>query len=432
MVELIIKKRDGFELSKAELKTIIDGFLSGDIPDYQVSAFLMAVYFRGMTPDETANLTDVMMRSGELIDLSKIKGVKVDKHSTGGVGDKTSLVLTPLVASAGVPVAKMSGRGLGHTGGTLDKMESIKGLSVDMTRQEFIDNVKRHGIAICGQSKNLVPADKKLYALRDVTGTVNEISLIASSIMSKKLACGADAVVLDVKVGNGASMKTVEEAEGLAKLMIDIGTKMKRKVVAFFTAMSEPLGLAVGNALEIKEVIETLKGNGPEDLTTLCLELGSQMLVLGEVAKNHDEGIKILKSMIASGKAFEKFKELVAAQGGDVGVVDNPDLLPDAKFSQDFKNKTEGYITELNALNIGLASVKLGAGRETKESSIDFGAGIILKKKIGDYVKKDEVLATLYSNNPANFAKAEAIMELAYKIGKEQPQPQPLILKTMT
>jgi len=432
MVELIIKKRDGFELSKAELKTILDGFLSGDIPDYQVSAFLMAVYFRGMTPDETANLTDVMMRSGELIDLSKIKGVKVDKHSTGGVGDKTSLVLTPLVASAGVPVAKMSGRGLGHTGGTLDKMESIKGLSVDMTRQEFIDNVKRHGIAICGQSKNLVPADKKLYALRDVTGTVNEISLIASSIMSKKLACGADAVVLDVKVGNGASMKTVEEAEGLAKLMIDIGTKMKRKVVAFFTAMSEPLGLAVGNALEIKEVIETLKGNGPEDLTTLCLELGSQMLVLGEVAKNRDEGIKILKSMIASGKAFEKFKELVAAQGGDVGVVDNPDLLPDAKFSQDFKNKTEGYITELNALNIGLASVKLGAGRETKESSIDFGAGIILKKKIGDYVKKDEVLATLYSNNPANFAKAEAIMELAYKIGKEQPQPQPLILKTMT
>jgi len=268
--------------------------------------------------------------------------------------------------------------------------------------------------------------------LRDVTGTVNEISLIASSIMSKKLACGADAVVLDVKVGNGASMKTVEEAEGLAKLMIDIGTKMKRKVVAFFTAMSEPLGLAVGNALEIKEVIETLKGNGPEDLTTLCLELGSQMLVLGEVAKNHDEGIKILKSMIASGKAFEKFKELVAAQGGDVGVVDNPDLLPDAKFSQDFKNKTEGYITELNALNIGLASVKLGAGRETKESSIDFGAGILLKKKIGDYVKKDEVLATLYSNNPANFAKAEVIMELAYKIGKEQPEPQPLILKTMT
>jgi pyrimidine-nucleoside phosphorylase len=432
MIELIIKKRNGFELSKEDYKTIVDGFLSGEIPDYQVSAFLMAVYFKGMTTDETAIFTDVMMHSGDVIDLSEIKGIKVDKHSTGGVGDKTTLVLTPLVAAAGVPVAKMSGRGLGHTGGTLDKMESIKGLSIDMVKAQFIENVKKHNIAICGQSANLVPADKALYALRDVTGTVENISLIASSIMSKKLACGADAMVIDIKVGYGALMKTVEEAEALAKMMIGIGSKMNKKVITVFTAMSEPLGFAIGNALEIKEAIETLKGHGPEDLTALCLELGSHMLVLGEVSKTQNEAVELLKKLIASGKAYEKFKELVAAQGGDVKVIDNPELLPNTKFQQTYRSKNSGYIYELNALDIGLASVKLGAGRETKDSEIDYGAGVLLKKKIGDYVEANEELALLYSNTESNFEKALEFMDLAYKIGDDKPKPKALILKTMT
>ncbi len=432
MVELIIKKRNGFELTKEEYSEIIDGFISGEIPDYQVSAFLMAVCFKGMTDDETANLTDVMMRSGELIDLSEIEGVKVDKHSTGGVGDKTSLVLAPWVAAAGVPVAKMSGRGLGHTGGTLDKLESIKGLSVDMTKEEFIDNIKLHNIAVCGQNANLVPADKKLYVLRDVTGTVKDISLISSSIMSKKLACGADATVIDIKVGHGAFMKTIEEAEKLAKMMIGIGSKMGRKIIAVITSMNMPLGYAVGNALEVKEAIETLKGQGPADLTELCLELGSHMLVLGKVAKTQSEGVEILKSLVESGKAFDKFKEFVVAQGGDVSVIENPELLPDTQFSDIYKSKNEGYISELNALDIGLASVKLGAGRETKTSVIDYGAGIVLRKKIGDYVKKDETLAILYSNNSANFTKAIKFMDSAYTISEEKPSRKPLILKTIT
>jgi pyrimidine-nucleoside phosphorylase len=431
MIELIIKKRNGFELTKEEYATIIDGFVSGIIPDYQVSAFLMAVVLKGMTIDETVDLTDVMMRSGELIDLSEIKGVKVDKHSTGGVGDKTSLVLGPLVAAAGVPVTKMSGRGLGHTGGTLDKMEAIKGLSVDISRRQFIENLKKHNIVVCGQNASLVPADKKLYALRDVTGTVENISLIASSIMSKKLACGADAIVIDIKVGFGATMKTVEEAETLAKMMIDIGSKMNKKVIAVFSSMSEPLGYTIGNALEIKEVIDTLKGHGPEDLTQLCLELGSHMLVLGEVAKTRDEAVEILKKLIHSGAAFNKFKELVKAQGGDISVIDQPELLPTAQFSESYKSSDKGYISELNALDIGLASVKLGAGRETKDSEIDFGAGIILKKKIGDYVNKDDILAVLYTNNPSNFSKAKKFMDLVYKITKEKPQKKTLILKTM-
>ena len=432
MVELIIKKRNGLELSKEEYQSIIDGFVSGDIPDYQISAFMMAVFFKGMNSTETANLTDIMMRSGDLIDLSEIKGIKVDKHSTGGVGDKTTLVLAPLVAAAGVPVAKMSGRGLGHTGGTLDKMESIKGLSVDMTREEFIDNVNRIKIAVCGQNANLVPADKKLYALRDVTGTVENTSLIASSIMSKKLACGADAIVIDIKVGHGAFMKTVEDAEALAKIMIDIGSKMNRKVITVITSMSEPLGFTIGNALEVKEAIDTLQGNGPDDLTELCLELGSHMLVLGEAAKTQDEAVETLKQLINSGAAFDKFKELVKAQGGDTSVIDQTNLLPNTQFSEAYKSKSEGYISELNALDIGLASVKLGAGRETKASVIDFGAGIVLKKKIGDYVKKDEALAILYSNNSANFTKAEEFMDKAYTFSEKKPSPKPLILKTVT
>lgn len=431
MVELIVKKRNGLELNKKELASIIDGFISGKIPDYQISAFLMAVYFKGMNSTETAVFTDLMMRSGELIDLSEIEGIKVDKHSTGGVGDKTTLVLAPLVAAAGVPVAKMSGRGLGHTGGTLDKMEAISGLSVDMTRQDFIENVKKHNIAVCGQNANLVPADKKLYALRDVTGTVNSMSLIASSIMSKKLACGADAIVIDLKVGYGAFMKTLDDAEELANLMIDIGAKMNRKVIAVITSMSQPLGYTIGNALEIKEAIDTLKGKGPKDLTALCLELGGNMLVLGGVAKNQEEAISRLKGLIKSGKAFDKFREFVRAQGGDINEVENTDQLPTTKFSKEYKSVNDGFITELNALDVGLASVKLGAGRETKKSIIDHGAGIVLKMKLGDAVVKGDVLAVLYSNNEDSFKKACELMDMAYEFGTTVTQQEPLILKTI-
>jgi pyrimidine-nucleoside phosphorylase len=429
MVDLIVKKRNGRELTKEDYALIINGFVSGEIPDYQISAFLMAVFFQGLTNNETAMLTDVMMNSGEVIDLSEIRGLKVDKHSTGGVGDKTTLVLAPLVAAAGIPVAKMSGRGLGHTGGTLDKMESIKGLSVDMTREKFIENVKNHNIAVCGQNERLVPADKKLYALRDVTGTVENQSLIASSIMSKKLACGADAIVIDIKVGHGATLKTTEEAENLANMMIEIGLKMNKKVIAVFSSMEQPLGFTIGNALEIKEAIDTLNGNGPEDLAELCLELGSHMLVLGEVAESCEEGREILKKLIDSGEAFNKFKEFISAQGGDITVVDQPDLLPSAKFMESYKSDVDGYICTLNALEIGLASVKLGAGRETKTSPIDYGAGIVLEKKIGDYVKKDDILAILYSNNDSNFAEAKEFMNKAYKIEETKPEIQPLILK---
>ncbi|HMB99645.1 MAG TPA: pyrimidine-nucleoside phosphorylase [Flavobacteriaceae bacterium] len=432
MVESIIKKRNGEALTRKEYETIVQGFITGKIPDYQVSAFLMAVYFKGLNQQETADLTDVMMRSGELIDLTEIPGIKVDKHSTGGVGDKTTLVLTPLVAAAGVPVAKMSGRGLGHTGGTLDKLESIAGFSVDMSSQEFISNVKKHGIAVCGQNANLVPADKKLYALRDVTGTVENVSLIASSIMSKKLACGADAIVIDIKVGYGAFLKTLEEAEVLAKIIKDIGAKMKRKVTVVITGMSEPLGYTIGNALEVKEAIDTLNGKGPKDLTELCLDLGSEMLILGNIVTNKSEGITKLKELISTGEAFRKFKEFVKIQGGDIGMIEEPDLLPDAQYSEAYKSISKGYISELNAQDIGLASMKLGAGRETKESVIDYGAGIILKKKIGDFVAIEETLAVLYSNNQANFAKAMTFMDSAYKIGNDKPKPNALILKTIT
>ncbi len=429
MLELIKKKKSGDTLSREDYNYIIDGFVAGEIPDYQVAAFLMAVYFKGLNDEETAILTDVMMRSGDLINLSAIKGIKVDKHSTGGVGDKTSLVLGPLVAAAGVPVAKMSGRGLGHTGGTLDKLESIKNLSVSMTRTEFIEKIQAHNIAICGQNATLVPADKKLYALRDVTGTVDNISLIASSIMSKKLACGADAIVIDLKVGEGAYMKTVTEAEPLANMMIDIGKKMNREIIVVISAMHQPLGLTVGNALEVKEAIETLQGKGPKDLTDLCLVLGSYMLVLAKVVPTKEEGLERLKALIDSGAAFNKFKELVKAQGGEVAVVEDTNLLPLAQFQQVYKSPAEGYITHLNALEVGLASVKLGAGRATQTSKIDYGAGVVLQKKIGDYVKKNEPLATLYADNQDHFTKALEYMESAYTINKEAEPPKPLIMK---
>ncbi|MEM9685472.1 MAG: thymidine phosphorylase [Bacteroidota bacterium] len=432
MVELIKKKKNGFELGRKDYAFMIDGLISGTIPDYQIAAFLMAVCFKGLSHDETAILTDVMMRSGTCIDLSEIKAVKVDKHSTGGVGDKTTLVLAPLVAAAGVPVPKMSGRSLGHTGGTLDKLESIKGFSVNLSGEALINNIKKHGLAICGQSSDLVPADKKLYALRDVTATVDNSALIASSIMSKKLACGADTMVMDIKVGKGAYMKTVAAAEELAAIMTGIGVKMNKDIIAVISAMNEPLGYAVGNALEVKEAIDTLKGNGPDDLTTLCLELGSHMLRLGRVAQTHNEGIKILEKLIASGAALEKFKALVKAQGGDPTVIDEPHVLPNARFSQPYKSSEEGYISELNALDIGSAALTLGAGRVTKESKIDHSAGIILTKKTGDYVKKDDIVAMMYANNPDHFTKATALLAGACTIRTTAPPKQPLILKTIT
>jgi len=430
MVELIKRKRDGGQLTKAEISEIITGFTEGSIPDYQMSAFMMAVYFSGMTIEETAMLTDEMMRSGDLIDLSDIAGIKVDKHSTGGVGDKTTIVLAPLVAAAGVPVAKMSGRGLGHTGGTLDKLEAIEGLSVDMTKEDFIKKIKQYGLAVCGQNANLVPADKKMYALRDVTATVNNFALIASSIMSKKLACGAEGIVIDIKVGEGAYMKTLSDAEQLAKLLIGIGKNMGREVVAVATAMHEPLGFAVGNALEVKEAIDTLKGKGPKDLTDLCLELGSQMLVLGKVAKNKKEAVAQLEALINSGAALEKFKEFVGSQGGDTRCINHTDALPQSTHNQEYTSKTDGYITELDALKVGLASMKLGAGRETKKSIIELGAGIVLKKKIGDYAKQGEALATLYSNDPNNFEKANLLLDEAYILSDKASPERPLILKT--
>ena len=431
MVELIKKKRDGHILSAEDIQSIINGYLTGEIPDYQISAWLMAVFFQGMNDDETAALTDAMMRSGDMIDLSSIDGIKVDKHSTGGVGDKTTLILAPLVAAAGVPVAKMSGRGLGHTGGTLDKFESIPGFQVDMTAGQFVDKVKQHGIAICSQNNKLVPADKKLYALRDVTGTVDNISLIASSVMSKKLACGADAIVIDLKVGDGAFIKTISDAEKLANIMINTAKKMNRKLIAVITGMEEPLGFAVGNALEVKEAIDTLRGHGPEDLTTLCLELGSYMLTLAGRTHSHKEGIDLLKSLILNGKAFEKFIELVASQEGDINVVKDMDLLPKATLTYEYKSKSAGYISHLSAMDIGLASVKLGAGRETKESPIDHSAGIVLTQKVGALVNVGDTLAILHANNAAFFEKAEEYMDVAYTFSETKPFKEPLIFKTI-
>lgn len=428
MLELIKKKRDGLALSAKEFNAVINGLVAGEIPDYQLAAFLMAVYFKGMNKQETANLTHAMMYSGECMDLSEIKGIKVDKHSTGGVGDKTTLVLAPLVAAAGVPVAKMSGRGLSFTGGTFDKLKSIKGLSMNIPRQQFIQQIKQLGIALCGQSENLVPADKKLYALRDVTGTVDSLPLIASSIMSKKLACGADAMVIDIKVGEGTFMKDKKRAIALANMMMDIGASMNKKVVPILTAMQEPLGYAVGNALEVQEAIATLKGEGPEDLTHLCLELGGEMLVLGKKTTDRKAGRKILEVLLQSGAAFKKFKALIQAQGGDIRQIEQPDLLPSSPFSETYNSKEEGYITELNALEIGVAAMNLGAGRATKESEIDYGAGILLKKKVGDYVKKGEALAILYSNKKDSLGLAKKSLEMAYRIGETAGEKRQLIL----
>lgn len=427
MYDIIAKKRDGLELSEEEIKFFIDGYTNDSIPDYQVSALAMAIYFNGMTDREIAHLTMAMVHSGETIDLSEIEGIKVDKHSTGGVGDTTTLVLAPLVASVGVPVAKMSGRGLGHTGGTIDKLESVSGFHVEISNDEFIRLVNENKIAVIGQSGDLTPADKKLYSLRDVTATVNSIPLIASSIMSKKIAAGSDAIVLDVKTGKGAFMKTEEESIELAKAMVAIGKNVGRRTMAVISDMSQPLGRAIGNALEIKESIETLQGNGPEDLLELSLTLGSQMVVLGQKAKTLEEARELLVNNIQNGKALEKFKQFLANQGGDASVVDNPEKLPKAKYKIELKAKKSGYVAELVADEIGHAAMLLGAGRQTTDSTIDLSVGIVLNKKVGDYVEENESLLTIHSQSE----DIEHIKERLYKnikITETKVEP-PLLIK---
>lgn len=398
MIDIIEKKRDGKSLNKEEIDFFIKGYTNGDIPDYQASSLAMAIFFQDMNEEERAHLTMAMVNSGDVIDLSDIEGIKVDKHSTGGVGDTTTLVLAPLVASVGVPVAKMSGRGLGHTGGTIDKLESAKGFHVELTEDEFIKLVNENQVAVMGQSGNLTPADKKLYALRDVTGTVNSIPLIASSIMSKKIAAGADAIVLDVKTGSGAFMKTLEDAEALAHAMVSIGNNVGRNTMAIISDMSQPLGNAIGNGLELKEAIETLQGHGPDDLTELVLTLGSQMVVLAKKADNLKDARELLEAAIQSGKALDKFKTFISNQGGDVSIIERSDSLEDAKYKIEYTAQKDGFISEMVANEIGVASMMLGAGRQTKEDIIDLSVGIVLNKKVGDKVNAGESILTIHSN----------------------------------
>ncbi|MEJ8303194.1 pyrimidine-nucleoside phosphorylase [Saccharibacillus sacchari] len=399
MVDLIEKKRDGKELSTEEINFIIEGYTQGDIPDYQVSAFAMAVFFQDMNDRERADLTMAMVHSGDTIDLSAIEGVKVDKHSTGGVGDTTTLVLAPLVAALDVPVAKMSGRGLGHTGGTVDKLEAVKGFHVEITNEEFVKLVNEHKIAVIGQSGNLTPADKKLYALRDVTATVNSIPMIASSIMSKKIAAGADAIVLDVKTGAGAFMKTLEGSKDLAHAMVSIGNNVGRRTMAVISDMSQPLGEAIGNSLEVQEAINTLKGQGPKDLEDLCMALGSQMVFLAGKASSLEDAEAKLREVIANGKALDKFRDFLANQGGDASVVDHPERLPQAAYRIEVPAPRSGVVSEIIADEIGVAAMWLGAGRATKESEIDLAVGLMLNKKVGEAVEAGESLVTIHANS---------------------------------
>lgn len=430
--DLLLKKRNGGELSDDEISYIVEGYVHGEIPDYQMSAFCMAVYSQGMTRQETTAFTMAMARSGDVLDLSCIPGIKVDKHSTGGVGDKTTLVLGPLVAAGGVPVAKMSGRGLGHTGGTLDKLASIPGFSCEVPPEQFIQQVKSIGIAVVGQTGDLAPADKKLYALRDVTATVDSIPLIASSIMSKKLAAGADALVLDVKVGRGAFMSNEEDARALAETMVSIGKDAGKQVVAYLTRMDQPLGLAVGNALEVREAIETLQGNGPGDLVELCTALGAEMLVLGRKADNLAEAREKITDFLQTGKAFAKLMDMVKAQGGNPKVLEDPSLLPVGDDIVPIKAETDGYVTMVDSLAIGLGSMRLGAGRERKDDEIDLGAGILLNKKVGDPVRQGEVLATLFCSSRSihknNLGDVAEDVRKAFRIEKTPPVSQDIII----
>lgn len=426
MVDLIQKKRNGNTLTQEEIQYIIQGYTQGEIPDYQISAWAMAVFFQGMNAEETAYLTMAMVHSGEQINLSSIEGIKVDKHSTGGVGDTTTLVLAPLVAACGVPVAKMSGRGLGHTGGTIDKLEAFEGFSVELENQTFIDLVNKNKLAVIGQSGNLTPADKKLYALRDVTATVDTIPLIASSIMSKKIASGADAIVLDVKTGSGAFMKSTEMATELAQAMVDIGNEVGRQTIAVISDMNQPLGYAIGNALEIREAIDTLQGKGPKDLEELCLTLGSHMLCLSQKAKNQDEARAILVEKISSGEALAKLAQFVEAQGGDANHVLHPERLPQAKLQVEVFSSEEGYVQLIEAEKIGNLAMVLGAGRATKEAHIDLAVGIVLHKKIGDYVQIGESIATLHMNTEMDEQIPRKLLA-AYTLAASKPIEIPLI-----
>jgi pyrimidine-nucleoside phosphorylase len=427
MYDIILKKRNGGELSKEEINFFVEGYTRGEIPDYQVSALMMAIYFRKMTKGETLALTMAMAGSGEQLDLSMIQGVKVDKHSTGGVGDKTSLALAPMVAACGIPVAKMSGRGLGHTGGTIDKLESFLGFTTGLTSDKFIDNVNRIGIAIMGQTADLAPADKKLYALRDVTATVDNMSLIASSIMSKKLAAGADAIVLDVKTGSGAFMKREQDARALAEEMVEIGRNAGRKTVAVISDMDQPLGYAVGNALEVKEAIDTLSGKGPEDFVELCITLGSQMLLVGGKASLEAEAREMLRGVIADGSALRKFAEFVEAQGGDKEAVYRPERLPKAQIVRAISAPRSGYVSRIVCDEVGLCSLILGGGRERKDSAIDLAVGLVLCRKVGDYVKEGEPLAILHANEEKRALEAEERYLSACTITETIPKPKPLI-----
>ena len=418
MYDVILKKRQGIELTDSELQWLIHGYVAGDIPDYQMSAFLMAVIFKGMTPKELGAFTMAMAHSGDMVDLSAIKGIKVDKHSTGGVGDKTTLVIASLVAACGGVVAKMSGRGLGHTGGTIDKMESIPGLRTELSEEEFRNQVNNIGVAVIGQSSNIAPADKKIYALRDVTATVDSIPLIASSIMSKKLASGADAILLDVKVGSGAFMKTIDDARLLAQAMVDIGNANGRIVKAVITDMDRPLGQAIGNALEIAEVIQTLKGSGPQDLTHECLVMGTHLLVMSEKG-DYDNCYSMVQTALQNGAGLAKLRELIVAQGGKGQVVDDTSLLGSARFTYDIRASKAGYIAHMNTEDCGIASVMLGAGRIVKDGPIDMTAGIVMHKKTGDAVVAGDVLATLYANDESLFEGAEKAYVQALTIGTE-------------
>lgn len=421
IVDLINKKKRGETLSKDEIYYIVDGYTKGEIPDYQMSSFLMSVYFKGMNKEEIAHLTMSYVHSGEQVDLSKIAGIKVDKHSSGGVGDKLSLAIIGIIGSLGIPMAKMSGRGLGHTGGTIDKLESIEGFRTELTSEAFINNVNQYKMAIVGQSPNLTPADKKIYALRDVTGTVDSIPLIAASIMSKKIASGADCIVLDVKVGSGAFMKSVPEAAELARTMVDIGKSLGRKTVAVVTDMSQPLGHEVGNANEVREVIDILKGQGAEDETTLALTIASHMAILGEVFTDFETAYEALQKLLNSGAAYEKFKEFVSIQGGNPDLIEHPEKLPQAKYHIEVKATHCGYVGAVNAESIGMAAMHLGAGRMTKDDVIDYAAGITMVKKVGHTVSPGDTLCILHTNKE-DFNEAKALAAEAFSFTDIQPE----------
>lgn len=428
MYDIIKKKRDGYELSEEEIDYCISAYTNGDIPDYQMSALLMTIYLNKMNDKETLYLTRSMINSGETVDLSNIDGIKVDKHSTGGVGDSITLILGPMVASCGVPFVKMSGRGLGHTGGTLDKLESIKGFNVNLTKEVFERNVNKIGIAIASQTANITPADKKLYALRDVTATIDNMSLIASSIMSKKLAIESNGIILDVKVGSGAFMKSLEDARKLANEMVKLGKNYGRETIALLTNMNQPLGRAVGNALEVKEAIETLKGNGPNDLFELSLVLASKLLVMSKKVLDEKEAMGILMDSVYSGKAYDKFLEFVDLQNGDISTVEDTSLLPTAKYILEVKSKEEGYIKRIDAEEIGRCSLILGAGRETLDSQLDFSAGLVLNRKVDDYVNIGDTICYIHSND---LEKGQAVKNMIleiYEIGEKNPENQALIL----